>query len=103
MPSALDWDEAEVRLEPPQETERTDRRSPARKIEESEGVQPAVPSATPAAEGIGEAPATARAINPLSTSSRLKIRRRPFKQQFKAGEIVVNRRLFRGPARASTC
>jgi chromosome segregation protein len=92
-----DWDEAEVRAEAAEETERlTDEASPGR-VEEIEAVA--------ASDGeTGVAP-----VRPGDDASRsiesevavagpqvvLKIRRRQFKQQFKAGEIVVNRRLFR--------
>ena len=93
MPSPVqDWDEAEVRAQAAEETERlTDEARPGR-VEEVEGeVVPA--NANPTAKPDGEAQTSAE----ISTGPHvvLKIRRRQFKQQFKAGEIVVNRRLFR--------
>ena len=83
MPAHLqDWDEAEVRAEAAEETERLTEEARPGKVEEIEGAQP------PAAASV-EADAAA------GPHVVLKIRRRQFKQQFKAGEIVVNRRLFR--------
>jgi chromosome segregation protein len=103
MPSPLqDWDEAEVRAEAAEETERLTEEARPGKVEEIEGA-PTAMAATP------DGAASAAPIQPgedalCSTESDvavagphvvLKIRRRQFKQQFKAGEIVVNRRLFR--------
>ncbi len=83
MPSALqDWNEAEVRAEAAEETERLTEEARPGKVEEIEGVQ--TPSPAPIEAGTAAGPHVV-----------LKIRRRQFKQQFKAGEIVVNRRLFR--------
>jgi len=97
MPSPLqDWDEAEVRAEAAEETERLTEEARPGKLEEIEGGAAAAGRETPPV-GPGE-------DNPRSVDSEastagphvvLKIRRRQFKQQFKAGEIVVNRRLFR--------
>ncbi len=84
MPSAAlqDWDEAEVRADAAEETERLTEEARPGKVEEMEGVQ------TPS-------PASLEAETNAGPHVVLKIRRRQFKQQFKAGEIVVNRRLFR--------
>ncbi len=92
MPSALDWDEAEVRAEAAEETERLTEEARPGKVEEAESGQAAAPSAPPVEGGGGEASASGTSAEPQVV---LKIRRRQFKQQFKAGEIVVNRRLFR--------
>ena len=102
MPSALqDWDEAEVRAQAAEETERLTEEARPGKVEEIEGN----------ARRRRRRPAHAKPpIMVMRTTHRprlgpkravagpavvLKIRRRQFKQQFKAGEIVVNRRLFR--------
>jgi chromosome segregation protein len=83
MPSALhDWDEAEIRAEAAEETERLTEEARPGKVEEIEGAQAPTPTAIEAETAAGPHVV-------------LKIRRRQFKQQFKAGEIVVNRRLFR--------
>ncbi len=103
MPSPLqDWDEAEVRAEAAEETERLTEEARPGKVEEIEGA-PAAMATTP--EGAtGVPPSQPGEDAQRSTESDvavagphvvLKIRRRQFKQQFKAGEIVVNRRLFR--------
>ena len=104
MPSALqDWDEAEVRAQAAEETERLTEEARPGKVEEVEGN-------AALAEGDAGAPPIETANNgdendaPSSAGTQaavagpavvLKIRRRQFKQQFKVGEIVVNRRLFR--------
>jgi chromosome segregation protein len=92
MPAADDWDEAELRARAAQETARLTEEARPGKLEEaaqtsSDGVPPlpAGGNAPPAIES--EAAAGPQVV--------LKIRRRHFKQQFPAGEIVVNRRLFR--------
>ncbi len=89
MPSALqDWDEAEVRAEAAEETMRLTEEARPGKVEEIEGV--------PAASEIGATPLEPNEAETVAGPHVvLKIRRRQFKQQFKAGEIVVNRRLFR--------
>ena len=85
-----DWDEAEVRAEAAEETERLTEEARPGKVEDNgeTGVPPVQP---------GEDARTS--IEPMAATAGpqvvLKIRRRQFKQQFKAGEIVVNRRLFR--------
>ena len=98
MPRPVEhWDEAEVRAEAAEETERlTDEARPGR-MEEIEAVVTASAGETgvsPLQPGEDARPSTdlAAITGPQVV---LKIRRRQFKQQFKAGEIVVNRRLFR--------
>ena len=96
LPAVNDWDEAEVRAEAAEETERLIEEAQPGKAEEIEGERaadgetdrPRIPS--------GEAgPPTIASGTSVGPQVVLKIRRRQFKQQFKAGEIVVNRRLFR--------
>jgi chromosome segregation protein len=102
MPSPLeDWDEAEVRAEAAKETERLSEEARPGKVEEIEGM-PAALATTPAEKAgsppVGPGEDARRSIDsggPAAPHVVLKIRRRQFKQQFKAGEIVVNRRLFR--------
>ncbi|HYK49156.1 MAG TPA: AAA family ATPase, partial [Terriglobales bacterium] len=97
MPSPLqDWDEAEVRAEAAEETERLTEEARPGKLEEIEvGAAAAGGEAPPASPGED----TPRSVQSEAATAGphvvLKIRRRQFKQQFKAGEIVVNRRLFR--------
>jgi chromosome segregation protein len=100
MPSALqDWDEAEVRAEAAEETERLTEEARPGKVEEIEGVPAALspaPEGATAAREIGLPPVEPNEADTVAGPHVvLKIRRRQFKQQFKAGEIVVNRRLFR--------
>ena len=80
---AGDWDEAEVRAKAAEEVERlTEEAQPG--ISDGEtGVSPVAP---------GE---DARTAIESGTQVVLKIRRRKFQQHFRAGEIVVTRRLFR--------
>jgi chromosome segregation protein len=107
-----DWDEAEVRAKAAEEVEQlTEEARPGRIAEvegggSSEGIsgaeaqaQSGEPSAAPkrfAAPNPNSSPGsdaiTIEAKAPLVV---LKIRRRKFQQQFRAGEIVVTRRLFR--------
>jgi chromosome segregation protein len=102
MPSPLeDWDEAEIRAEAAEETDRVTEEARPGKVEEIEGM-PAALATTPAGEAgsppVGPGEDFRRSIESAGPSAPhvvLKIRRRQFKQQFKAGEIVVNRRLFR--------
>jgi chromosome segregation protein len=91
-----DWDEAEVRAEAADETERLTEEARPGRVEGFDAVattsdgEAGVPPVQPGED--------ARASTDLVTAGPqvvLKIRRRQFKQQFKAGEIVVNRRLFR--------
>ena len=101
MPSALqDWDEAEVRAQAAEETERLTEEARPGKVEEVEGNAagdagaPPIETANNGDEN--DAPSSAGTQAAVAGPAVvLKIRRRQFKQQFKAGEIVVNRRLFR--------
>ena len=92
-----DWDEAEVRAEAAEETERLTEEARPGKVEEIEGAVHGAEwrdgrPARPAGRGRPAPPIGSAIAGPQVV---LKIRRRQFKQQFKAGEIVVNRRLFR--------
>jgi chromosome segregation protein len=103
MPSPLqDWDEAEVRAEAAEETERLTEEARPGKVEEIEGAPAAMATTPEGATGVQPSQpgedgqrATASDVAVAGPHVVLKIRRRQFKQQFKAGEIVVNRRLFR--------
>ena len=100
MPSPLqDWDEAEVRAEAAEETERLTEEARPGKVEEIEGTRhsPLMERRRPAsrAEATRRRGIPAKPVAVAGPAVVLKIRRRQFKQQFKAGEIVVNRRLFR--------
>jgi chromosome segregation protein len=99
MPGALEhWDEAEVRAEAAEETERLTEEARPGKVEEIEGVVTASDGETgvvPVGPGEDARRFNASEIAVGGPQVVLKIRRRQFKQQFKAGEIVVNRRLFR--------
>ena len=98
MPRRQDWDEAEVRAEAAEETERLTEEARPGKVEEIEGVEATadgetgVPPVEPARHAESSAETAVAVAGPQVV---LKIRRRKFKQQFKAGEIVVTRRLFR--------
>ncbi len=93
---AEDWDEAEARAEAADETERLTEEARPGRVEEIEAAVTAsngetgVPPVQP-----GEDARTSTDLVTAGPQVVLKIRRRQFKQQFKAGEIVVNRRLFR--------
>jgi chromosome segregation protein len=109
-----DWDEAEVRARAAEETERlTEEAQPGQTEEvermvDSASLAEVYPEDEPAFAVISN-PALAGIIRPttpvnpgltLTASDKssqvvLKIRRRKFQQQFRAGEIVVTRRLFR--------
>ncbi|HXR15227.1 MAG TPA: chromosome segregation protein SMC [Terriglobales bacterium] len=113
-PSADDWDEAEVRAKAAEEVERLTEEAQPGKTEEA---GQAISTEAVAAVYPEDEPAFAVFSNPsLSSSSKvgapvnpgltlastdkspqvvLKIRRRKFQQQFRAGEIIVTRRLFR--------
>ncbi|HSY65628.1 MAG TPA: AAA family ATPase, partial [Terriglobales bacterium] len=81
--SADDWDEAEVRARAAEEVERLTEEAQPGLSEGETGVPPVEP---------GESAPTSVESGPQVV---LKIRRRKFQTQFKAGEIVVTRRLFR--------
>jgi len=102
---AEDWDEAEIRAKAADEVERITEEAQPGRVEEAE-------SANPGSEALSEfdpddEPRFAVFTNPnpplrLPTPALnagpqvvLKIRRRKFQQQFRSGEIVVTRRLFR--------
>jgi chromosome segregation protein len=92
MPRPIeDWDEAEVRAEAAEETERLTEEARPGKVEEIDG-EMGVPPVGPDEDARRSTEAEVAMTGPQVV---LKIRRRQFKQQFKAGEIVVNRRLFR--------
>ncbi len=93
-----DWDEAEIRAEAAEETERLTEAARPGKVEEIEAVVAASEGETgslPAAPADDARASTESDVAATGPQVVLKIRRRQFKQQFKAGEIVVNRRLFR--------
>ena len=85
---ASDWDEAEVRAHAAEETERLTEEAQPGQTEEIEALADGQDT-TPVDE------ADEKAEQGNGPSVVLKIRRRKFQQQFKAGEIVVTRRLFR--------
>ncbi|MBS1849730.1 MAG: chromosome segregation protein SMC [Acidobacteria bacterium] len=96
-----DWDEAELRAKAAEEVDRlTEEAQPGKteEVEASGNQSPEVqalsdasaPAAAEAQPENGEAGATVQGPQVV-----LKIRRRKFQQQFRAGEIVVTRRLFR--------
>src|ERR1700682_4385553 len=85
-----DWDEAEVRAGAAEETERLTEEARPGKVEEIDG-ETGVPPVGPGED----ARCSTDVVAITEPQVVLKIRRRQFKQQFKAGEIVVNRRLFR--------
>ena len=88
--SAQDWDEAEIRTQAAEETERLTEEARPGKLEELDG-ETGVPPVGPGED----ARRSTEVVTITEPHVVLKIRRRQFKQQFKAGEIVVNRRLFR--------
>ncbi len=96
LPTAENWDEAEVRAQAAAETERAveDAQPGQIKTDEVEGEASGVTSAVEATAQ--EAPTNDGAVTVLSPQVVLKIRRRKFNQQQPhAGEISVTRRLFR--------
>ncbi len=78
---AEEWDEAAIRAKAAEEVERLTEEAQPGKTEEAEAAEPV--------------PTNAEASQEQGSAVVLKIRRRKFQQQFKAGEIVVTRRLFR--------
>jgi chromosome segregation protein len=103
---AADWDEAELRAKAAEEAEQRTEEAQPGKVDEIEVSQ--AHGATSATDAEDE-PLFAVFVNPnppvksagqlagtnLGPQVVLKIRRRKFQQQFRAGEIVVTRRLFR--------
>jgi chromosome segregation protein len=96
MPRAAeDWDEAGARADAAEETERLTEEARPGKAEEIEAVVTASDGET-GVPPLGEDSRPSTDVVAITEPQVvLKIRRRQFKQQFKAGEIVVNRRLFR--------
>ncbi|MGA3087761.1 MAG: chromosome segregation protein SMC [Terriglobales bacterium] len=93
LASADNWDEAEIRAQAAEETERAVEEAQPGRTEEIEG-ESAVPGAVEAAAG--KTPPTDSAVAVAGPQVVLKIRRRKFnQQQHHAGEISVTRRLFR--------
>jgi len=96
------WDEASIRAEAAEETERLTEEAQPGRVEELEG-EAAVDSEVGGSRAVElRSTWTAEGGRPHTDSSGdegphvvLKIRRRKFQQQFRAGEIVVTRRLFR--------
>jgi len=96
--SAEHWDEAEVRAKAAEETERLVEEAQPGVIEE--GVAEEIEEVSAGEDGLGSEDADPRVVegsnNVVGPQVVLKIRRRKFnQQQFRAGEIVVTRRLFR--------
>ena len=85
-----DWDEAELRAKAAEEVDRLTEEAQPGRLEE---VEPPAGSPVSSPESATSAEAQTSAI--ADPAVVLKIRRRRFPQQFRAGEIVVTRRLFR--------
>jgi chromosome segregation protein len=87
-----DWNEAEVRARAAEEVERLTEENQPGQIEEStsDNVEAGVSPAQ-----VGDALSSTESNQTAGPQVVLKIRRRKFQQQFRAGEIVVTRRLFR--------
>ncbi len=99
---AEEWDEAQIRARAAEEVERLTEEAQPGKTEEVEGEALAATGDTAAADATPEVPGSSEAAPEGSEAAVhagpqvvLKIRRRKFQQQFKTGEIVVTRRLFR--------
>jgi chromosome segregation protein len=97
-----DWNEAELRAKAAEETEALTEEARPGKVEEVEGESsPTLLQRTQnggAADGLSDGAAaeeSAAAAIQNGPQVVLKIRRRKFQQSFRAGEIVVTRRLFR--------
>jgi chromosome segregation protein len=84
LENANDWDEAEVRAKAAEEVERL-----------TEEAQPGVSDGDTGFPPGEDARANTESNSTAGPVVVLKIRRRKFQQQFRAGEIVVTRRLFR--------
>jgi chromosome segregation protein len=92
------WDEAEIRGRAADETERLTEEAQPGRMEEVEGAPIAAPldnGATGVSPVRNEDEPAETVETPAGPVVVLKIRRRKFQQQFRAGEIVVTRRLFR--------
>ena len=98
--AAGDWDETEVRARAAEETERLTEEAQPGLVERSANAEEEEEDEPGFAMGM-MAPEAAMAAGPVLVSGVtgqqvvLKIRRRKFQQHFRAGEIVVTRRLFR--------
>jgi chromosome segregation protein len=106
-----DWDETEVRARAAEETERLTEEAQPGKTEEVEGADTSAslaevyPEDEPVFAVFSNPSIAVRSVGPInpgltiasdkSSQVVLKIRRRKFQQQFRSGEIVVTRRLFR--------
>ncbi|HEX6466124.1 MAG TPA: AAA family ATPase, partial [Terriglobales bacterium] len=97
-----DWDEAALRAQAAEETEEAvAENQPGQVYDESgnliaaSGGEPSDAETAPPAEAQAPENAAPSASASANVPVVLKIRRRKFKQQLKAGEIVVTRRLFR--------
>jgi chromosome segregation protein len=84
---ASDWDEAEVRAQAAEEVERLTEEAQPGLSDGETGASPAEPEV--------DARHSIESSQSAGPQVVLKIRRRKFQQQFRAGEIVVTRRLFR--------
>jgi chromosome segregation protein len=82
--SADDWDEAEVRAKAAEEVERL-----------TEEAQPGIPDGETSVSPGEDAPPPVESNAVAGPQVVLRIRRRKFQQQFRAGEVAVTRRLFR--------
>jgi chromosome segregation protein len=102
---AEDWDEAEIRARSAEEVERLTEDAQPGKTEEIEAacaktdtIATAFPDDEPGFAAVIPIDAGRGGLAPTASSAPqvvLKIRRRKFQQQFRAGEIVITRRLFR--------
>ena len=94
-----DWDEARLRAVAVEEVERLTEEAQPGRLEEAEApsAEGAVSRASSPSDSMpGREAQTSAAADPVAGSQVvLKIRRRKFQQQFRAGEIIVTRRLFR--------
>jgi chromosome segregation protein len=100
MPEGAEhWDEAELRARAAEDTDRAVEEAQPGVSEEVEGEPEAAEmQEAPSAEASPEASVQEHGSEPTNGNGPhvvLKIRRRKFNQQFRAGEIVVTRRLFR--------
>jgi chromosome segregation protein len=105
LPMEDDWDEAAMREAATQDTEEAVQDAQPGQVYDEQGNLVTMPA--PQEDGLEGTedkapleretpePQPADAASPAAPAVVLKIRRRKFKQQFKAGEIVVTRRLFR--------
>jgi chromosome segregation protein len=94
LPTAEDWDEAEIRSKAASETELAVEDAQPGKVTEVEASAP--PQRADTALGNPSTSGTAASEETAAPQVVLKIRRRKFnQQQFHAGEIAVTRRLFR--------